>query len=234
MRALSCVLSPLLLRGRLAETVDYVAPDFSSAALVTIDTQVDTLDGQPLEITGTSAAVSMIAALAAAFRKAGRPIVHLVRLYRAHGSSVDPVAGPRSKQERQFSHPDHPGLSWRRGSSRIRPGLRSTRARFLTDARKTSGRANSSSTSRAGAPSIRRRLRICSDAASRRSCSAAATSRTVRARRSRQFPSECPTGVARCGRRCRGSRSPRSLAPPPRTGGDRVSAPAQASPSERR
>jgi nicotinamidase-related amidase len=69
--------------------VDYLAPDFSSAALVTIDTQVDTLDGQPLEIPGTSAAVPKIGALAAAFRDAGRPIVHIVRLYRKDGSNVD-------------------------------------------------------------------------------------------------------------------------------------------------
>lgn len=69
--------------------MDYLAPDFSSAALVTIDTQVDTLDGEPLEIPGTSAAVPQIAALAAAFRDAGRPIVHVVRLYLSDGSNVD-------------------------------------------------------------------------------------------------------------------------------------------------
>ncbi len=69
--------------------MDYLAPDWSSSALVTIDTQVDTLDGQPLEIPGTSAAVPQIGALAAAFRDAGRPIVHVVRLYRTDGSNVD-------------------------------------------------------------------------------------------------------------------------------------------------
>jgi nicotinamidase-related amidase len=69
--------------------MDYLVPDFSSAVLVTIDTQVDTLDGQPLEVAGTSAAVPQIAGLAAAFRGAGRPIVHIVRLYRRDGSNVD-------------------------------------------------------------------------------------------------------------------------------------------------
>jgi nicotinamidase-related amidase len=69
--------------------MDYLAPDWDSSALVTIDTQVDTLDGQPLEIPGTSAAVLQIVALAAAFRNAGRPIVHVVRLYRTDGSNVD-------------------------------------------------------------------------------------------------------------------------------------------------
>jgi nicotinamidase-related amidase len=70
--------------------VDYVAPDFRSAALITIDTQVDTLDGEALEIPGTSAAVPQIAALATAFRNGGRPIVHVVRLYLSDGSNVDP------------------------------------------------------------------------------------------------------------------------------------------------
>jgi nicotinamidase-related amidase len=69
--------------------VEYVSPAFGAAALITIDTQVDTLDGQPLEVPGTSAAVPRIAALAAAFRAAGRPIVHVVRIYRSDGSNVD-------------------------------------------------------------------------------------------------------------------------------------------------
>lgn len=69
--------------------MDYVAPDLASAALVTIDAQVDTLDGGPLEIAGTSAAVPQIAALAVSFRAAGMPIVHVVRLYQRDGSNVD-------------------------------------------------------------------------------------------------------------------------------------------------
>src|SRR4029450_13286908 len=69
--------------------MDYLPPDFGSAALVTIDTQVDTLDGEPLEIPGTSDAVPQIATLAAGFRSAGRPIVHIVRLYLKDGSNVD-------------------------------------------------------------------------------------------------------------------------------------------------
>jgi nicotinamidase-related amidase len=69
--------------------MDYLAPDFRSAALVTIDTQVDTLDGQPLEVAGTSSAVPRIAALVAAFRDSCRPIIHIVRLYRRDGSNVD-------------------------------------------------------------------------------------------------------------------------------------------------
>jgi nicotinamidase-related amidase len=70
--------------------VDYLAPDFSRAALITIDTQVDTLDGEALEIPGTSAAVPNITVLAGAFREAGLEIVHIVRLYLRDGSNVDP------------------------------------------------------------------------------------------------------------------------------------------------
>jgi len=77
----------------------HLAPNFDRSALVTIDVQTDTLDGQPLEIPGTSAAVPAIRELADAFRAAGRPIVHIVRLYRADGSNAEPlrkelVSGP--------------------------------------------------------------------------------------------------------------------------------------------
>src|SRR5207302_7596976 len=65
------------------------APRLDTGALVTIDVQRDTLDGAPLEIQGTSAALVAMTALAAAFRSAGRPIVHVVRLYREDGSNVD-------------------------------------------------------------------------------------------------------------------------------------------------
>ncbi len=67
----------------------HTAPHLDRAGLVTIDVQRDTLDGAPLEIPGTSAALPAMTALAAAFRSAGRPIVHVVRLYREDGSNVD-------------------------------------------------------------------------------------------------------------------------------------------------
>jgi nicotinamidase-related amidase len=67
----------------------HTAPRFDTAALVTIDVQRDTLDGRPLEIPGTSAALAAMTKLANAFRRAGRPIVHVVRLYREDGSNVD-------------------------------------------------------------------------------------------------------------------------------------------------
>lgn len=67
----------------------HTRPDFSSAALITIDVQRDTLDGAPLEVPGTSAALPAMRALVRAFRVADKPIVHIVRLYKTDGSNVD-------------------------------------------------------------------------------------------------------------------------------------------------
>jgi len=67
----------------------YTQPDYSSAVLITIDTQCDTLDGQPLEIPGTSAVLPNMTRLLEAFRRAGRPIVHIVRIYQPDGSNAD-------------------------------------------------------------------------------------------------------------------------------------------------
>lgn len=67
----------------------HTQPDFSSIALITIDTQRDTLDNQPFEIPGTSAILPNMKRLTHAFRKVGMPIVHIVRLYKKDGSNVD-------------------------------------------------------------------------------------------------------------------------------------------------
>jgi nicotinamidase-related amidase len=68
---------------------EYTDPEFASAALITIDTQRDVLDGAPLEIAGTSAALPQMSALLRGFRAASAPIVHIVRLYEADGSNAD-------------------------------------------------------------------------------------------------------------------------------------------------
>lgn len=79
-----------MLEARYAEPVSqYLTPEFDSIALVSIDVQQDLLDGQPHEIAGTSAAAAVIGPLAKAFRDAGQPIVHIVRLYDEDGSNVD-------------------------------------------------------------------------------------------------------------------------------------------------
>jgi nicotinamidase-related amidase len=67
----------------------YTSPKFGEAALITIDTQRDVLDGAPFEIAGTSAALTAMRALLEAFRETGRPIVHVVRLYEPGGVNAD-------------------------------------------------------------------------------------------------------------------------------------------------
>lgn len=58
--------------------------------LLTVDTQNDfTWPGAPAAIDGTAEAVPRMRRLAEAFRSEDRPIVHVVRLYRADGSNVD-------------------------------------------------------------------------------------------------------------------------------------------------
>jgi nicotinamidase-related amidase len=67
----------------------YTTPQLDRAALITIDVQADVLDGQPLEIPGSSAALPAICRLARAFRAHGLPIVHVVRIYLPDASNVD-------------------------------------------------------------------------------------------------------------------------------------------------
>ena len=69
---------------------DYVSPDWGNAALLTIDTQHDfTLPGAPAEIPGTAEVVPQMRRLVRAFRQWGRPVIHVVRIYRPDGSNVD-------------------------------------------------------------------------------------------------------------------------------------------------
>lgn len=68
---------------------DYTAPRWATAALVVIDLQRDFLDDGVSAIPGTTSVVPNIAALAAGFRAARRPIAHVIRLYEPGGSDVD-------------------------------------------------------------------------------------------------------------------------------------------------
>jgi len=68
---------------------DYTRPDFGSMALLTIDMQNDFLNGQPFEIQGTSEILPQMRTLVEAFRRALRPVIHIVRLYKRDGSNAD-------------------------------------------------------------------------------------------------------------------------------------------------
>ena len=67
----------------------YTKPNINSSAVITIDTQCDTLDGQSLEIPGTSAALPNIRRVLDVYRQQCMPIVHIVRIYKKDGSNVD-------------------------------------------------------------------------------------------------------------------------------------------------
>ena len=71
------------------QPTSWTQPEFERIALVTIDVQRDTLDGQPFEITGTSKALPHIKRLCQAFRSNGAPIVHILRLYLPDGSNAE-------------------------------------------------------------------------------------------------------------------------------------------------
>ncbi len=93
----------------------FTEPHFDTAALITIDTQCDTLDGQPLEIPGTSAIIPNMCRLLGAFRGQRRPIVHLVRLYKRDGSNVDFCRRAAVEAGRAVLTPDTPGCQLARG-----------------------------------------------------------------------------------------------------------------------
>jgi nicotinamidase-related amidase len=69
----------------------HLAPHWDTAALVLIDVQRDFLSDRPHGVPGTTEILPGLARLCAAFRAAGRPIVHVVRLYEPDGSNAERV-----------------------------------------------------------------------------------------------------------------------------------------------
>lgn len=105
---------------------DDTAPRLAHAALITVDTQTDTLDGQPFGIPGTSAVVPNIARLCRAFREVARPIVHMVRLYSADGSNAEPCRRALVRGGAPVLRPGTPGRL-------LAPGLLGGPGRELED-----------------------------------------------------------------------------------------------------
>ncbi|UCD09381.1 MAG: cysteine hydrolase [Dehalococcoidales bacterium] len=87
----------------------YTEPELDKAALITIDTQRDTLDGQPFEIPGTSTALSNIGLLLDIFRSHSMPIIHIVRIYQRNGSNVDICRREEVENGRQWVLEDSDG-----------------------------------------------------------------------------------------------------------------------------
>ena len=68
----------------------HINPDKTKSALLIIDVQRDfTLKGAPAQIPGTLLAVKPIQQLVRYYRRKGKPIIHVIRLYQADGSNVD-------------------------------------------------------------------------------------------------------------------------------------------------
>jgi nicotinamidase-related amidase len=68
---------------------DWTRPHLDRSALLLIDVQADFLDDGRSPVAGTSAVLPALTRLAGAFRTAGRPIFHVLRLYT--GDDVDLV-----------------------------------------------------------------------------------------------------------------------------------------------
>src|SRR5437868_632527 len=75
--------TPISPRGAPPVSDPYTSPRSGSAALILIDVQKDFYeDAAPARVEGTLEAVPAMVELTAAFRAQGRPIVHVIRLYR--------------------------------------------------------------------------------------------------------------------------------------------------------
>ncbi|MVP00585.1 cysteine hydrolase family protein [Paenibacillus lutrae] len=68
----------------------YTAPNWTSSALITIDTQNDfTQPDAPARIAGTAEVLPYMQQLLQAYREANLPIIHVIRLYQTDGANVD-------------------------------------------------------------------------------------------------------------------------------------------------
>lgn len=92
----------------------FTEPHLATSALLVVDTQADFLDDGAAAVAGTSAVLPELARLVAAYRAAGRPIVHVVRLYA--GDDVDLVRRAAVRAGAPLVRPGSAG-------ARVAPGL---------------------------------------------------------------------------------------------------------------
>ncbi|WP_124711694.1 cysteine hydrolase family protein [Mycolicibacterium nivoides] len=90
------------------DPVDYVSPEWAHSALILIDVQHDFVDGAAV-IDGTAERLAAMTRIAAEFRAAKRPIVHVVRLYQPGGSDVDNVRRAAVEAGARIAAPDTHG-----------------------------------------------------------------------------------------------------------------------------
>jgi nicotinamidase-related amidase len=85
----------------------HLIPHWETAALVTIDMQRDFLSDSTYGVPGTTEILPELNRLTAAFRSAGKPIVHIVRLHQ--GDDVDRVRRTLIAEGAEFARPGTPG-----------------------------------------------------------------------------------------------------------------------------
>jgi nicotinamidase-related amidase len=85
------------------------APHWDRSALLTIDLQHDFLSDGAFAVPGTSEVLPAVSGVVAAFRRAARPVVHVVRLYLADGSNADLSRRARIRAGASIARPGTPG-----------------------------------------------------------------------------------------------------------------------------
>ncbi|WP_175409744.1 cysteine hydrolase family protein [Streptomyces sp. TRM64462] len=94
----------------------YLVPHLADSALVTIDLQRDFLSDSPYGIPGTTEVLPRVLRLVEEFRAAGRPVLHIVRLYEKGGGNADLVRRTLLADGTEIVAPGSPG-------SALAPGL---------------------------------------------------------------------------------------------------------------
>ncbi len=87
---------------------DFVAPEWDRSALLLIDVQSDFVTG-PSAVAGTAEKVTVMARVAATFRAAGRPIVHVIRFYEPGDDDVDLPRRAQIRAGQQLAAPGTDG-----------------------------------------------------------------------------------------------------------------------------
>lgn len=109
---------------------DYTSPHWRRSALLTVDMQRDFVSNPQYQVPGTAEVLPNVRALAGAFRTAGRPIVHLVRLYLPDGSNADLCRRSVLRAGARLVHPGSPGAELADGLA-LDPGTRMDSERLL-------------------------------------------------------------------------------------------------------
>jgi nicotinamidase-related amidase len=87
---------------------DYVAPEWQRSALLVIDVQVEFVSGA-MVVPGTEDRLAQLARLVQAYRRARRPIVHVVRLYVPGGEDVDLLRRAEIRAGKEIAAPGSAG-----------------------------------------------------------------------------------------------------------------------------